>query len=122
LHAHTVVPQGVPEHGQFPFEQALPPQETPQPPQLREFVSVFTHVPLHSSYGAGPHTHDPPEHVVPVPQVPQVTVFPHVVVAVPQVALPQAAMPLSVHPQPFAPAPPPPQVFGGIHVLGQLTG
>jgi hypothetical protein len=33
---------------------------------------------------------------------------------------PLQAIPLSVQPQPLAPAPPPPQVLGGVHVLGHV--
>jgi hypothetical protein len=119
LHAQDVLPHGVVEHAHLPFWQVDPPQSVPQPPQLLGSVLVFTHTPKQSSYGAA-HRQELPEHVEPVPHVlGHCTVCPQLFVAGPH-ALPLHAVPLSVHPQPLAPAPPPPQVFGGAQVFGQV--
>ena len=48
-------------------------QTLPQDPQLLTSMAVFVQVPAQTWYGAGPQTHDPPEHVVPVAHVPQLT-------------------------------------------------
>ena len=120
-------PQSKPLHLMLKHVQVLPlqsgvgsTQALPQPPQLPVSFVVLTHVPLHTWYvGAGPHTHDPLEHVVPTWHVPQDTVTPQLFVAVPHTAVPHA-IPLSVQPHPLAPAVPPPHVLGGAHVFGQV--
>jgi hypothetical protein len=83
-------PQSTPPHFIETHPQALALQKSsvtgqtlPQAPQLLKSVEVFVQVPAQSWYGAGPHTHDPLEHVVPIAHVPQLTVCPQLFVAEP---------------------------------------
>lgn len=54
----------------MPFKHESPPvQAFPHVPQLLMSVRVLVQLPAQLMYGAGPHTHELPEHVIPVAQV-----------------------------------------------------
>ena len=124
-HEHMWMPQENSLHVQVPFTQVslfVVSQVLPHVPQLLSSFLVSVHRPPQTMKGAGPQTHWPFEHIVPVAHVPgHCTIAPQLFGAEPH-CRPVHAVPLSVHPQPLAPAPPPPHVFGGAHVLGHVMG
>lgn len=63
----------------------------------------------------------PPQVLIPVQVLAQVTAWPQLFVAGPQALLAQAAALLGVQPHPLGPAVPPPQVLTPVQVLGHVT-